>query len=58
MTPMQEFNELVEAADRLTEYRFDSLDLVDLVAVMATYNWPLGLAIKALAIELGLWRRN
>lgn len=58
MTPMQEFNELVESADRLTAYRFDNLPLVDLVAVLGTYNLPLALAIKRLAIELGLWRHN
>lgn len=58
MTPMQEFNELVESADAQTGYRFDNLGLVDLVAVLGTYNLPLALAIKRLAIELGLWRRN
>lgn len=58
VTAMQQFNDLVETADRLTAYRFDRLALVDLVAVLGTYNLPLALAIKRLAIELGLWRHN
>lgn len=57
MTPMQQFNELIELADWVTGYRYDRLSIHELVDHLTNFPRLAGEIVR-LAIELGLWRHN